>query len=49
MGWHNGNKVRMVKTIKVFLMEYWKRQGLLNDIICIQFKEDIEKNVIFNT
>jgi hypothetical protein len=43
VGWQNGNKVRMVKTVKVFLMEYWKKQGLLNDITCIQFKEDIEK------
>ena len=43
VGWQNGNKERMVKSVKVFMMEYWKNQGLLNDITCIQFKEDIEK------
>lgn len=32
-----------MKIVKLFLMEYWRRPGLLNDVISVQFKEEIEK------
>ena len=49
VGWQNGNKERMVKSVKVFLMEYWKNNALFMIPHVSNSRKDIEKDITFNT
>ena len=43
VGWKNGNKRLMSKTVKAYLTEYWRKKGLMNEESGHQFNDEIER------
>ena len=43
VGWKHGNKRSMLKSVKSYLMGYWKEQGLLTEDTISEFEEEVEK------